>query len=55
MVDACSEVDLRGLEGVVCREVDGQEENTARVRGVTLEGDESAIISGECASASATR
>lgn len=45
VVDASGEVHLRGLEGVVCREVDGQEEDTTRVRGVTLQGSESAIIS----------
>lgn len=36
MVDACSEVDLGRLEGVVGREVDRKEEDTARVRGVRL-------------------
>lgn len=47
MVDASGEVDLGGLERVVCREVDGQEEDTARVRRVTLQGNESAIIISE--------
>ena len=36
VVDASGEVDLGGLEGVVGREVDGKEEDTARVWGVTL-------------------
>lgn len=36
MIDASCEVDLGGLEGVVGREVDGEEEDTARVGGVTL-------------------
>lgn len=36
VVDAGGEVDLGGLEGVVGREVDGKEEDTARVWGVTL-------------------
>ena len=36
MVDAGCEVDLGRLEGVVSREVDGEEEYTARVWGVTL-------------------
>ena len=31
VVDAGGEVDLRRLEGVVCGEVDGEEENTAGV------------------------
>ena len=31
VVDASGEVDLRGLEGVVCGEVDGEEEDTAGV------------------------
>ena len=31
VVDAGGEVDLRGLEGVVCGEVDGEEEDTAGV------------------------
>lgn len=31
MVDAGGEVDLRGLEGVVCGEVDGEEEDAAGV------------------------
>ena len=31
VVDAGGEVDLRGLEGVVCGEVDCEEEDTARV------------------------
>lgn len=31
VVDASGEVDLRGLEGVVGREVDVQEENASRV------------------------
>ena len=37
VVDASGEVDLRGLEGVVGREVDGEEENASRVWRVTLE------------------
>jgi hypothetical protein len=36
MVDASCEVDLGRLEGVVGREVDGEEEYTARVWGVAL-------------------
>lgn len=36
VVDASREVDLGGLEGVVCREMDGKEEDTTRVRRVTL-------------------
>lgn len=36
MVDASCEVDLRGLEGIICREVDGQEEDAALERTVTL-------------------
>lgn len=32
MVDAGGEVDLGGLEGVVGRKVDGEEEDAARVR-----------------------
>lgn len=36
VVDASSEVDLRRLEGVIGREVNGKEENTARVWGVAL-------------------
>lgn len=36
MVDAGGEVDLRGLERVVGREVDGEEEDTARVWRITL-------------------
>jgi hypothetical protein len=36
MVDARSEVDFGGFEGVVCREVDSQKENTARVWRVSL-------------------
>lgn len=31
MINAGGKVDLGGLERVVCREVDGQEENAARV------------------------
>jgi hypothetical protein len=31
VVDACGEVDLRRLEGVVCGEVDGEEEDAAGV------------------------
>ena len=31
VVNAGGEVDLRGLEGVVCGEVDGEEEDTAGV------------------------
>ena len=31
VIDAGSEVDLRRLEGVVCGEVDGEEEDTAGV------------------------
>lgn len=31
MVDAGGEVDLRGLEGVVCGEVNGEEEDAAGV------------------------
>jgi hypothetical protein len=37
VVDACSEVDLGRLEGVVGREVNRKEEDTARVGGVRLE------------------
>jgi hypothetical protein len=36
VVDACGEVDLGGLEGVVGREVDRKEEDTAGVGGVRL-------------------
>lgn len=36
VVDTRGEVELWGLEGVVGREVNGQEENTAGVWGVTL-------------------
>lgn len=36
VVDASGEVDLRGLEGVVGREVDVQEENASRVWRVAL-------------------
>lgn len=36
VVDASGEVDLGRLEGVVGREVNGKEEDTARVWGVTL-------------------
>jgi hypothetical protein len=36
VVDASGEVDLGRLEGVIGREVDGKEEDTARVWGVTL-------------------
>jgi len=36
VVDTGGEVDLGRLEGVVCGEVDGEEEDTARVWGVTL-------------------
>lgn len=36
VVDASGEVDLGRLEGVVCGEVDGEEEDTARVWGVAL-------------------
>jgi hypothetical protein len=36
VVDSGSEVDLRWLEGVVCGKVDGQEEDTALERAVTL-------------------
>lgn len=36
VVDASCEVDLGRLEGIVCGEVDGEEENTAGVRRVTL-------------------
>lgn len=38
MVDAGGEVDLRGLEWVVGREVDSEEEDTTRVRRITLIG-----------------
>ena len=34
MVDFCSERTLRGLERIVGREMDVQEEDTARVRGI---------------------
>lgn len=37
VVDAGGEVDLRRLKGVVGREVNGEEEDTARVRRVTLD------------------
>jgi hypothetical protein len=37
VVDASGEVDLRGLEGVVGGEVDGEEEDASRVWRVTLE------------------
>jgi hypothetical protein len=37
VVDAGGEVDLRGLEGVVGGEVDGEEEDASRVWRVTLE------------------
>jgi hypothetical protein len=36
MIDACSEVDLRWLEGIVGREMDGQEEDAALEWRVTL-------------------
>lgn len=36
VVDASCEVNFRGLERIVGREVDGEEENTTRVRGVAL-------------------
>ena len=36
VVDAGGEVDLGRLEGVVCGEMDGEEEDTARVWGVAL-------------------
>lgn len=36
VVDAGCEVDLGRLEGVVCGKVDGEEEDTAGVRRVTL-------------------
>lgn len=36
VVDACGEVDLGRLEGIVGREVNGEEEDTARVGRVTL-------------------
>jgi hypothetical protein len=36
VVDAGSEVDLGRLEGVVCGEMDCEEEDTARVWGITL-------------------
>ena len=36
MVDAGGEVDLRRLEGVVCGEVDGEEEDAAGIWGVAL-------------------
>jgi hypothetical protein len=36
VVDAGGEVDLGRLEGVVGREVNGKEEDTSRVWGVTL-------------------
>jgi hypothetical protein len=36
MVDACGEVDLGRLEGIVCGEMDGEEENASRVWGVGL-------------------
>ena len=38
MVDPSSEVDLRRLEGVVCGEVDGEEENATGVWRITLRG-----------------
>lgn len=37
MIDAGGEVDFRGLERVVCGEVDGQEEDTALEWTVTLQ------------------
>lgn len=36
VIDAGGEVDLRGLEGVVGREVNGKEEDASRVWRVTL-------------------
>jgi hypothetical protein len=36
VIDPSCEVDFGRLEGVVCREVDRKEENTAGVRGITL-------------------
>jgi len=36
VIDAGGEVDLWRLEGVVCGEMDGEEEDTARVRRITL-------------------
>ena len=37
MVDACSEVDLRRLEGVVGREVYREKEDTSRIWAITLQ------------------
>ena len=34
MIDLCGECDLGRLEGVVCGEVDGEEEDSALVRAV---------------------
>ena len=45
VVDPSSEVDLRRLEGVVCGEVDGEEENATRVWRITLRGKILAIYS----------
>ena len=36
MVDASGKVDFRWLEGIICREVDCEEEDTARIWAVTL-------------------
>lgn len=36
MIDLCGESDLGRLERVVGREGDGEEEDTARIRAVTL-------------------
>jgi len=44
MVDAGGEVDFGRLEGVVCRKLDGQKEDTARVRRVGLERGASAKL-----------
>lgn len=44
MVDASGEVDFGRLEGVVGREVDGEEEDAARVRRVALNVDVSHML-----------
>jgi hypothetical protein len=43
MVDAGREVDLGRLEGIVCWEVDGKEEDTARVWRIALFQKKSAL------------
>ena len=36
MIDSSREIHLRGLEGIVCGEMNGQKEDTALERAVTL-------------------